>query len=135
MHLVDDEFVEPVRYRAKRVIFVGPELRLARPLRRRKVFVIEVFRHRLGIDDDRAAFGAVEILAAAIPRRLALAPAFRIPPPASDLATRREVGAIGDCAVILGDAEHVELVVPAGKIGERGVGGIAAMQVVRRGGG
>lgn len=130
MHLVDDEVFVPVRHRAQRTVFVRPELLLARPLRRRKIFVVEMFRHRLRIDDDGAALGPVQILPRAVPGGLAFPRVFGFPVPAPDLAARVEVGAIGDAAVILRYAKHVELVVPTGEIPERGIGGIARPDAV-----
>ncbi len=115
VHLIDDEVVETARQRPGGIELALPELLRARPPGFRPRVIAKRGRHPVGVDDHRTALAAVEILPATAPGR---ARGFRIDVAAADLATGVEVGAIGDRAVLTGDAEHVRRVVEPGEVGK-----------------
>jgi hypothetical protein len=90
-------------------------------LRWRNAVVVETAAHALWIDDDRAAFRPIEILAGMVPGRLASTRSLRLLTAGTDLAARIEVRPISDGTVVFANAKHVELVVPAREIRERGI--------------
>ena len=125
MHFVDDQFVQAFGHWPAPIVFGRPEGRVVQRLRRRKGVIVDVAAHAFWIDDHRAAFCSVEILAGMIPGGLAIARILRLFLPGTDLAARIEVSPISDGAVVFANAKHIELVIPAREIRERGIFGIA----------
>ena len=94
------------------------------------MIVVEASCHAFGIDDDRAAFDAVQILARAVPgteRRIKI---LWLLAAGADLTARIEVGAVRDGPVFLLNAEHIGLVIPTREIRERWIRRVARPDAV-----
>ncbi len=121
MQFVNHQIVDAGRQRPIGIELVAPKFILIGPIGFRpdriavRVQLPKRARDPFGIDHYRAAFRPVQVLAGAVPRRFTGFGGIGVLAATADLAAGIEVGAIGDRAVLAGDAEQVGGVIETGE--------------------